>query len=79
MVEIFSGGNMFKTSPPPLRFFFKLKRYKEKRLGGGGYLLTYFSGLRFFREGLRFSGVVSRYFQEGLRNFQGGLINFQKN
>ena len=48
--------------------------------GGGGYLLTYFLGLKYFQGGLRnIPGGGVRNFRGGLRNFLGGgLMNFRR-
>ena len=71
---VFKGGVQGVQTPPEIfRFFLKSegKEIEEKGMwGGGGYLLTYFWGLIFFR-------VRLGYFQGGLRNFRGGLGNFR--
>ena len=62
---VFKGGGSGGSNLPEIfNFFFKsegkeIERKRKKRvLGGGGYFLTYFLGLIFFRVGLR-------YFQGG--------------
>ena len=67
------GGVSGCATPPPQKknnsdFFLKNKgKEKEKDEKGcrRGYLLTYFSGLRLFREGLRFFRMRLKYFQGG--------------
>ena len=42
---------------------------------GGGYLLTYFWGLRYFQGGVeKFLGWVENFSGGGLRNFRGGGV-----
>ena len=62
--------------PPPSEifyfYFWKTEGIQRKRKtdgGGGWYLLTYFSGLIFFREGSRLSRGGVEIFSEGVDKF----------